>query len=112
MLSYAPSAISESSVPIAVILFEPQAICTGFCKAEFGARWKEDVLRLDPEADIGNLELFRRDVDVQLGRSESRAALLETIQDSFSNAIRISVSGDCMAEDPTEELRHLSSAYL
>jgi len=112
LLSYAPSPLSGKSVTIAVVLFDPASVATGLCRVHIGAHWKQRVLNVDPDADIDTLEALTSEIEYKLNLPASREMMLQVMEDSFSNALRVSDRKECLCLEPSQELERLVSLYL
>jgi hypothetical protein len=69
------------------------------------------VSQCDPDADIEILEALAQEIEGELSRPESGMRMLQLIEDSFSNAIRVSDRLCCDSGNPEQELRRLISLY-
>ena len=83
LVQYFPSAVSDEFINIGVVLVDSDN--AGFVDVRFTQNWRS-VQSFDPEADIAVLESFAS----EMRRTKDRPALLQTMEDSFSNAIRLS----------------------
>ncbi len=111
-LQYAPNPLSEEAVNIGIILLDPEAPATGFCKARFVPHWLAKVLWVDPEADIQMLEILAQDVERRLSGPESRLEMLNQMENSFSNLVRVSERRECHTQNPVLELDNLAAHSL
>ena len=103
LVSYAPHMLRDEAVNIAIVVARGDAV-----SVRFAEDWQERVRALDPRADIAVLESLRSEL-----KSRDRAAeLLPTMEDSFSNAIRLSPWKGCLTRDPEKETENLAAQYL
>jgi hypothetical protein len=105
LVQYFPSAVSDEFINIGVVLVDSDN--AGFVDVRFTQNW-QSVQSFDSEADIAVLESFASEMQ----RSKDRPALLQTMEDSFSNAIRLSPRKDCQTDNPLAEIDRLTSQYL
>jgi hypothetical protein len=70
------------------------------------------VHSLDPHADIEMLAALFEDIERRLGSPDLRQDMLLMIQNSFSNAIRISDKQSCVLQDPNLEIEAIAARYL
>jgi len=61
---------------------------------------------------VDMLEALERDIRKRLSSNEDRTILLRQMEDSFSNAIQLSATQRCLAEDPVAEIEAVASMYL
>jgi hypothetical protein len=111
LLQYAPNALSERCVNVGLVLWTP-ASPSGFCTARFAPTWRMRVHSLDPRADIEMLAALFEDIERRLGNPDLRQEMLRMIQDSFSNAIRVSEKQRCILQDPNLEVEAIAARYL
>jgi Protein of unknown function (DUF3037) len=81
------------------VLLDPSALPTGFCEARFIVDW-ERLQSFNDDADIELLRAMASDIEKQWRNPDSRERLLQLMDDSFSNAIRLSPRYTCVTEDP------------
>jgi hypothetical protein len=105
LVQYFPNAVSGEFINIGVVLVDSNS--AGFIDVRFRQDWR-CVRSFDPEADIEVLESFA----AEMQRTKDRQTLLHTMEDSFSNAIRLSPRKDCQTDNPLAELEALTSHYL
>jgi Protein of unknown function (DUF3037) len=105
LVQYFPNAVSDQFINIGVVLVDSDH--AGFLAVRFRQDWRS-VQSFDPEADIEVLESFA----AEMRRTKDRPALLHTMEDSFSNAIRLSPRKDCQTDNPLAEIEALTSQYL
>lgn len=106
LVSYAPHMLRNESVNIAVILTGD-----GFTGVQFARDWGR-VIALDPDADIELLEAVTFEIRDKLRVAGERETILLTMEDSWSNAIRLSSAKECLTENPADEIETLASQYL
>jgi hypothetical protein len=111
LLRYVPNAVRNEFVNIGVVMVEGGAHGDGFADVRFTRDWRR-VRLLDPQADLDMLEALERDIRKRLGSREDRAVLLRQMEDSFSNAIQLSPTERCLADDPVTEIEAVASMYL
>ena len=105
LVQYFPNAVRDEFINIGVVLLDSDN--TGFAVVRFTPDWR-CVQSFDPDADIEVLESFA----AEMQRTKDRQALLRTMEDSFSNAIRLSPRKDCQTDNPLAEIEALTSQYL
>ena len=111
LLRYVPNAVRNEFVNIGLVMVEGGADSGGFADVRFTRDWRR-VRWLDPQADVEMLEALERDIRKRLASREDRAILLRQMEDSFSNAIQLSPTQKCLAEDPVAEIEAMASMYL
>jgi len=111
LLRYVPNAVRNEFVNIGLVMVEGGADSGGFADVRFTRDWRR-VRWLDPQADVEMLEALELDIRKRLAAREDRAILLRQMEDSFSNAIQLSPTQKCLAEDPVVEIEAMASMYL
>jgi hypothetical protein len=111
LLRYAPNALSDEFMNIGIVLFDPAALLTGFFAARFIVDW-ERLQTFDDDAGIELLRATVADIERKLRNPASREYLLQLMEDSFSNAIRLSPRQACITEDPVSEVESLARRHL
>lgn len=111
VIRYVPAGAREMTVGL--VLFEKlSGGDVGFIKARFTQNMQK-ILDLDPDADIDMLRLTFEELERDLNSTVRKQETLSMIQDSFSNALKVSnakaivVKGDAEAEFET-----LAALYL
>jgi hypothetical protein len=99
----------DEFVNIGVLLHEMNSP-SGFCGVRFVSDWKR-LRCLHPDADVELLDAFVSDIQSQL-QGPDREEIIQTMLDSFSNAIQLSQCNELVTEDPESELTTLASIYL
>jgi hypothetical protein len=105
LVQYFPNAVSDEFINIGVVLVNSDN--AGLVDVRFRQDWR-CVQSFDPEADIEVLESFA----AEMQGAKDRQALLRSMEDSFSNAIRLSPRKDCQTDNPLAEIDALTSQYL
>jgi hypothetical protein len=105
LVQYFPNAVRDQFINIGVMLVDSDH--AGFVAVRFRPDWR-CVQSFDPEADIEVLESFA----AEMQGTKDRQALLHTMEDSFSNAIRLSPRKDCQTDNLLAEIETLTSQYL
>lgn len=109
LLRYAPDAVRDEFVNVGVVLYEKDG---GWADVRFTKDWKR-VRCLDPEADVEMLEGLEREIRERMAESaEARGWLLQRMDDTFSNAVRLTEAKAVLAASPQEELGRLAEMYL
>jgi len=109
LLRYVPDAVKDEFVNVGVVLFESSG---GFADVRFTKDWKR-VRCLDPDADVEILEGMEREIKECLGEGFSNQEwLLKRMNDTFSNAIRLTPTKAVLTESPQEEIGLLAEMYL
>lgn len=114
LLRYVPYAVTDEFVNVGIVMTEsgvPSAGNVRFADVRFTRDWRR-VRCLDPQVDLEMLEALERDIRRQLTTEHDQAALLKKMEDSFSNAIQLSATKICFAEDPAQEIEAVASIYL
>jgi hypothetical protein len=109
LLRYVPDAVKDEFVNVGVVMTEADG---GYAEVRFTADWKR-VRCLDPDADIETLEGMEQEIRERLHEGgANREWLLKRMEDTFSNAIRLTPAKAVLAESPEEELGRLAEMYL
>jgi hypothetical protein len=109
LLRYVPDAVKDEFVNVGVVLYESGG---GWADVRFTRDWKR-VRCLDPDADVEMLEGLEREIkDRMLEGASSQEWLLKRMEDSFSNAIRLTPAKAVLADSPQEEIGRLAEMYL
>jgi Protein of unknown function (DUF3037) len=109
LLRYVPDAVKDEFVNVGVVLYESGG---GWADVRFTKDWKR-VRCLDPDADVEMLEGLEREIkERMLEGASSQEWLLKRMEDSFSNAIRLTPSKAVLADSPQEEIGRLAEMYL
>jgi hypothetical protein len=104
-----PDAVKDEFVNVGVVLYESDG---GFADVRFTQDWKR-VRCLDPDADVEMLEGLEREIkERMLEGASSQAWLLQRMEDSFSNSIRLTPAKAVLADSPQEEIGRLAEMYL
>jgi len=109
LLRYVPDAVKDEFVNVGVVLYESGG---GWADVRFTRDWKR-VQCLDPEADIEMLEGLELEIkERMLEGASSQEWLLKRMEDTFSNAIRLTPPKAVLADSPQEEIGRLAEMYL
>lgn len=109
LLRYAPDAVKDEFVNIGVVLVDSGG---GWADVRLTKDWKR-VRCLDPDADVEMLEGLEREIKERMNEGAgSQEWLLKRMEDSFSNAIRITPAKAVLADSPQEEIGRLAEMYL
>jgi hypothetical protein len=109
LLRYVPDAVKDEFVNVGVVLVESGG---GWADVRFTKDWKR-VRCLDPDADVEMLEGLEREIKERMLEGVSgRDWLLKRMEDTFSNAIRLTPAKAVLADSPQEEIGRLSEMYL
>ena len=115
LLRYVPDAVKDEFVNLGVVLYEPGkagSVQAGFADVRFTRDWRR-VRCLDPDVDVEMLEALEREIRERLAEGgNSREWLLSRMEDSFSNAIRLTPAKAVLAESPQAEMENLAQLYL
>jgi hypothetical protein len=106
LLSYAPFALKDDRVNIAVLM-----VGDDFADMRVAGDWQR-VLRLDPEADLELLTALTSEIRSKLRTPDLREAVLLRMEDSWSNTIQLSAGKGCLTGDPSSEIEALAAQYL
>jgi hypothetical protein len=109
LLRYAPDAVKDEFVNVGVVLYESSG---GWADVRFTKDWKR-VRCMDPDADVEMLEGLEREIKERLLEGGgSQEWLLKRMEDTFSNAIRLTPAKAVLADSPQEEIGRLAEMYL
>jgi hypothetical protein len=109
LLRYVPDAVKDEFVNVGVVLFESGG---GWADVRFTKDWKR-VRCLDPEVDVEMLEGLEQEIkERMLEGGSSQEWLLKRMEDTFSNAIRLTPTKAVLADSPQEEIGRLAEMYL
>jgi hypothetical protein len=109
LLRYVPDAVKDEFVNVGVVLVESGG---GYADVRFTRDWKR-VRCLDPDADVEMLEGLEQEIKQRMQESaRSQEWLLKRMEDSFSNAIRLTPAKAVLADSPQEEIARLAEMYL
>jgi hypothetical protein len=115
LLRYVPDAVKDEFVNLGVVLYEAGQAGTGqtgFADVRFTRDWRR-VRCIDPDVDVEMLEALEREIRERLAEGgNSREWLLSRMEDSFSNAIRLTPTKGVLAESPQAEMENLAQLYL
>jgi hypothetical protein len=115
LLRYVPDAVKDEFVNLGVVLYEPGkagSAQAGFADVRFTRDWRR-VRCLDPDVDVEMLEALEREIRERLAEGgNSREWLLSRMEDTFSNAIRLTPAKAVLAESPQAEMDNLAQLYL
>ena len=103
LIRYSPR-IAGDEINIGFVLFEPNDLEKGFCKARFLDGWQDRVTVFDPNADLDMLQALANDISARLDTSSTRMEMLNVMEDSFSSTLRISERFQCVTDDPDNML--------
>jgi hypothetical protein len=110
LVQYVADAIRQITIPIGIVMHEPD-VQGGFNDVRFTHDWRL-VRYVDPQADMDMLSALEAEIRAQLASTNERPALLNRLQDVFSNVIQVSSLAGCLAEDPVSEIETMASMYL
>jgi hypothetical protein len=109
LLRYVPDAVKDEFVNVGVVLLEQGG---PYAEVRFTRDWRR-VRCLDPEADVAMLESLEEEIrERMLEGGGGQRWLMERMQDTFSNAVRLTAAKAVLAESPQEELGRLAEMYL
>jgi hypothetical protein len=89
VLRYVPDAVKGEFVNFGLLAMQDGPEGAEVISVRFTKEWGR-VLCLDPQADLELLAAFERELQQEVGRTRERAALLRTMEDSFSGLIQMS----------------------
>ena len=119
LLRYAPNPFSEEAVNIGLVLREapvdadrePQYVPV-FQDIRFARRWSP-VLRNSAITDAAYLDALKADLTEKFAAGgEPLVQVLKSMNDSWSNQIRVSEARPVLTESPAQEIEHLAGMYL
>lgn len=99
LLQYAPYAASNAFLNVGVLLFTPKLRLDGFCQMRFVPDWENRIRLFHPDADIELLAAMFREIERRMEDADQRVEMLRTMEDSFSNTIRVSRKHECCLDD-------------
>jgi hypothetical protein len=105
LLRYLPSVVNGEFVNIGLVLLPPE----GAPELRFSRDWSR-VRKLDPQVDTEILDAYREELSHE--KDKGLEAMLEKMNDSFSNTLQLSESKACLAAVPKEEADELARIYL
>jgi hypothetical protein len=111
LLRYVPDAMKDEFVNIGLVMTESGEDGGGFAGIHWTADWRR-ARGLDPNIDTEMLEAWGREMETRLKDVQQRALLLHEMMDSYSNALQVSPTWQCMAENPAEELKDLAQKLV
>lgn len=106
LVSYAPHLLKDECVNIAVLM-----VGEGFADARFARDWQR-VMAFDPEADIELLTALTGEIRDKLRDIGELEEMLQRMQDSWANAVQLSIAKGCLTGDTATEIETLASQYL
>jgi hypothetical protein len=111
LIRYVPDTVKNEFVNIGVALREAGRPETA--QVRFTRDWRR-VRCIDSDADIEMLEALENEIRDRLasGNRTEPAAMLKTLEDSFSNMLQISEPKACLAESMMAEIEQLSRLYV
>ena len=112
LVQYAPNPLSQNSVNIAVVLFDPISPGHSLCKTQFASQWQSTIQQIDPNADIPVLEALALDIERELSDNERCESMLGLMETSFTNMVRVTDRQAITTSDPKAELDRLVSRFL
>ncbi|MGP0018521.1 MAG: DUF3037 domain-containing protein [Candidatus Sulfotelmatobacter sp.] len=111
-LQYAPNALREECVNVALIQLDSGATERGICSFRVAKDWVGRVQSIDPDADIEMLAAVWTEFERMLSDPERSRETLRMIEDSFSNLLRASSRRKCDCEVDSSGIDLLASRYL
>ncbi|HVN20767.1 MAG TPA: DUF3037 domain-containing protein [Dongiaceae bacterium] len=106
-LSYVPNVTQLDSVCMAVVVLDSETGGESFGRMKTVEGWRIKVKQLDPNVDISFLQGILQHVGQQISDSHSLPAMIDLIENSFSNSLRASMRKKCEGEDLEEVLEAL-----
>lgn len=106
IVSYLPHPVKDERVNIAVVM-----IGDGFADVRVARDWQR-VLAVDPGADIELLSALTLEIRDKVRLPGQREEMLLKMEDSWSNAVQLSLGKGCLTADPASEIETLASEYL
>jgi hypothetical protein len=110
LLRYVPRPTANASVNIGLVLLEQAELARSVIDARATSNW-QPVRAIDPDADTDLLDATARDICKQL-KNGNPEAMLERMEDSFSNAIQLSSCIEYCSNNPEEDVDTLVAKYL
>jgi hypothetical protein len=106
LLSYAPHALREESIPFAVV-----AAWDDSADVQVVNNWQR-IVALDPEADIELLTALACEIRDKVRAMDQREKMVLLMKDSWSNAIRLTPGKGYLTINPEAAVKALVSQYL
>ena len=106
LLRYSPNVVNGEFVNIGLVLLPPDGAPP---EIRFSRDWSR-VRKLDSQVDTDLLDAFRDELSREQG--PGLEAVLERINDVFSNTVQASESKACLATAPAREADELARIYL
>lgn len=110
-IRYVPGFEEGTFVNIGVVLLDGESQGEQYAKARFMEDWTR-VRRLDPDADVEELQQWADSVARRIEDPATRAEMFHEMKESWSNAYIASQTSGILAETPEEALDTLASQYL
>jgi Protein of unknown function (DUF3037) len=111
-LQYAPNALSEECVNVALIQLDSGATGSGICSFRVAKDWIGRVQSIDPDVDLEMLAAAWTEFERMLSDPERSRETLMMIEDSFSNVLRVSSRRKCDCGVAGSNIDTLASRYL
>lgn len=93
-----------------MVVTESEAAEAGFADVRFTRDWRR-VRCLDSGADLDMLQALESTIRAQLSNVGNRKAIMQQLEDSFSNMIQLSPVKGCLSDNPEKEIKDLTSLY-
>jgi len=111
-LHYLPNLIGDRSVSIAAVLLDSNDLDNGICTMFFAADWQRRVRLVDPNSDLKMLEAMLEEIRDRLRSPEQRVDMIEQMEGSFSNVIRVSERRRCSLEVSVANIEDYANTLL
>lgn len=109
LIRYVPNLLRGEYVNFGIVLLD--AAQKDFAEV----RWAKDLSRvrcLDADADLEYLTALEQDLKQKLSSAADRAAMLQIIEDSFSNAVQVSPTRALVTDAPNVAIERLAKEFL
>ena len=112
LLRYVPDASSDKGVSIAAIFMDPSDLQNGTCAMSLAPDWQNKVRLLDPDSDLAMLGALLGEIRDRLQSPTERIDMINQLEDSFSNGIRVSERRKCMVPWEPKSIDTVALALL
>lgn len=112
LLRYAGDATKGESINLGLVAIGSEDEQTGnFVDVRFMRNWRR-LNCFDPLSDTEEVQAIEREIRQDLRDPRKRAELLNRLNDSWSNLVRLDRLQGCLTESPALEMERLSAIYL
>jgi hypothetical protein len=113
LLRYTPNVAVDEGVSIAAVVIDLSNLDEkGICAMSIAADWKTRVRLLDPDSDLEMLEALLTEIRNRLLSEGERCEMLQQMEDSFSNVVRVSQRRRCTVALRPETIESFARGLL